>query len=883
MSKMPDTMQGVVDVLVQGIKEAADIPTIEGEFRDRGSPEIERLALPPNLSFGSDQSRPVSAAGRFRRLSARFAAEAMLARAAAEDLKDLSKQNDDPCSQLSKLMMDVGELCEGCDEITSTGDTRQHVLEYISKSVEDLIQLKGTLKNKQNTHLKELPENTVKRLLELSNPILHVGLISEADANVLRLVLWHAAGQPTGDFGDCNREFEEEDRSTWTLTALKKCDIVQLAGLQCHTNQRYQCPVNQFLNVLPLDAHTCNNVFPLEEAFFALDKSALTDPCQCMKFRLRSSVFDCGTKYTPLKSLRALREKLQQICNPQQMSEDITDTDFEFSSSPLHAVTLPDASRAKASIPKEAAYYSFCYPLVEDLNHLTEMMRKDICWDDPFISWIMMGAFVYFDYQFDLVAINAVSLGEMKKVPKKPTSVCLGASSPLPTTSVRTLQEWRRWKPVTSVSLKSLGFTHFAWIVPSEFIGNYIFPKSGGFAYLHKDDRLLQEPVQQAEGDTSQKEGKTSKQSALARHSGNESRVPGRGQTTPSPEASSKAATFLAMKAEDREGYDDSDSDSDVSSTSTSDKADEVGRVKTINREVNLMTEQRSRFFPVVQDAMMIDGMKPGKNGGFLKLNKDQELGEILDEDPHQGVQIVQKLVAARFQKTPKPLIYDTPLHVDALYHALKAESAQPRKVSEDKFVTVNTQMATFSPGQTAARGLPTALGYKSESDVFAKVAEKLSVHRNEYANEDKFHLEVMYQESQRVDAKAIRELVQRSGVWLRKDEEPERYAAEVRDNADYVIKSAAKVCSADASQNAKARRAAADPGLERYDACCIVFTTLLCRVPRGAQMEGNAAGHKAERCYWRRVSQNMDAPSHFRALPTLGGRLAPLQLGPFT
>ena len=31
-----------------------------------------------------------------------------------------------------------------------------------------------------------------------------------------------------------------------------------------------------------------------------------------------------------------------------------------------------------------------------------------------------------------------------------------------------------------------MGFTHFAWICPSEFVGDSIFTKSGGFAYINK-------------------------------------------------------------------------------------------------------------------------------------------------------------------------------------------------------------------------------------------------------------------------------------------------------------------------------------------------------------------------------------------------------------
>jgi len=43
------------------------------------------------------------------------------------------------------------------------------------------------------------------------------------------------------------------------------------------------------------------------------------------------------------------------------------------------------------------------------------------------------------------------------------------------------------WQPVTVSRLQQMGYTHFAWVVPSEVLGGRCFPLLGGFAYLNKD------------------------------------------------------------------------------------------------------------------------------------------------------------------------------------------------------------------------------------------------------------------------------------------------------------------------------------------------------------------------------------------------------------
>ena len=104
----------------------------------------------------------------------------------------------------------------------------------------------------------------------------------------------------------------------------------------------------------------------------------------------------------------------------------------------------------------------------------------------PFVAFISIGAFVYFNYRYDVVGINAMRFTELQRDEEKtPAKLFYGAGSPLPKSVIRPLREAGRWEKVTVKSILDYGFTHYTWILPSEFIADHIFPKDGGFAYLH--------------------------------------------------------------------------------------------------------------------------------------------------------------------------------------------------------------------------------------------------------------------------------------------------------------------------------------------------------------------------------------------------------------
>eukprot|EP01052_Picozoa_sp_SAG31_P015648 SAG31_NODE_1011_length_10382_cov_8.910240_11_plen_603_part_00 len=129
-----------------------------------------------------------------------------------------------------------------------------------------------------------------------------------------------------------------------------------------------------------------------------------------------------------------------------------------------------------------------------------DSLPSRICKSDPFVKWLTTGAFVYYDHKYDVVAINALSFDEVQDTniaqlkfqgcdPTEMLSLHSEAAKRqrLPDVSVDPLETSGRWWPITISHFKLEGFTHFAWIKPSEFLGGYIFTKSGGFAYKHED------------------------------------------------------------------------------------------------------------------------------------------------------------------------------------------------------------------------------------------------------------------------------------------------------------------------------------------------------------------------------------------------------------
>ncbi len=51
------------------------------------------------------------------------------------------------------------------------------------------------------------------------------------------------------------------------------------------------------------------------------------------------------------------------------------------------------------------------------------------------------------------------------------------------------LDEQKRWWRVTVKDVEQAEYTHFSWILPSEFVGDTVFARHGGFAYVNRRQR----------------------------------------------------------------------------------------------------------------------------------------------------------------------------------------------------------------------------------------------------------------------------------------------------------------------------------------------------------------------------------------------------------
>eukprot|EP00667_Euglena_gracilis_P002377 EG_transcript_2377 len=335
-------------------------------------------------------------------------------------------------------------------------------------------------------------QDSLERLAAMPNPIMQYGLLDSDEAHLLRLSLWEAAGQPK-----LGRSFKESDRSTWSMEALRKLGMVELVDLQCYAGANFRSVLSMYINVQVLDRTSTNNMVPFNENFFPVDKSSVRGTGLCVQFRLLQTVFETGTQLNSQEQLQELQRILFKDKAPSHGhgGPPRPTTSFELTTSPLSAVTLADLAREACAVPPEATFFAFCHPVHLEGVDVAKVLRSSktkINPIDPFVRWLVTGAFVYFDFQFDVIAINALNFGTLPGDHK--LTLCLGNSETLPLSAVQPLWDWGRWTPVTEPHVRDyFHFTHFAWITASEFIGDHIYPKDGGFAYLHCDDYTIQD------------------------------------------------------------------------------------------------------------------------------------------------------------------------------------------------------------------------------------------------------------------------------------------------------------------------------------------------------------------------------------------------------
>jgi len=162
-------------------------------------------------------------------------------------------------------------------------------------------------------------------------------------------------------------------------------------------------------------------------------------------------------------------------------------------------ITLQMAARALAGIPTEATAYAFAYPARIDWAKLGDSAGFDTYRDAELtqgaVSVVLCGAFVYFDSQGGVCAINAVSeffeadAMHPEHAPEAEQMLQFSAPMPLPESVIAALGS--RLQPVTLAALLSRGAEVFAWMLPGEALpGLQSPPKSGGFAYVFNEESV---------------------------------------------------------------------------------------------------------------------------------------------------------------------------------------------------------------------------------------------------------------------------------------------------------------------------------------------------------------------------------------------------------
>ena len=335
------------------------------------------------------------------------------------------------------------------------------------------------------TSLYVIPDDTAAALSRRARPVYHIGLYDDAEVHLLRLSLFSAASRPRSS----HLPLDENDCSTWSLTQLKAKGMRELACLQAFAGESYVAVVSDHLAVHALN-QSCNGV-PFENCLWPVDKSSLRERAgDAVEFRIMAEAFASGNEYNSSEQLSALGKLL--------FAKSAARSSVRLISSPLNSVTLPDASRVKAAIPTTASFYSYCYPVVQSITDAMAVQGLKLNEADPLVMFLTMGGFIYYDFTFDIVRVNAISLRECEthvavgSTTMQRSSLCLGESCGLPLSCISPLLERQRWVPVATKHLhEHFGFTHFCWILPSEFLGDHIFTPSGGFAYLHGNDATL--------------------------------------------------------------------------------------------------------------------------------------------------------------------------------------------------------------------------------------------------------------------------------------------------------------------------------------------------------------------------------------------------------
>jgi len=148
--------------------------------------------------------------------------------------------------------------------------------------------------------------------------------------------------------------------------------------------------------------------------------------------------------------------------------------------SPLHKITLDDEMKEAANIPREATFFAWAYPVVDDgtvLGNSAEHM------------FLKYGGYVYFNRVFEAVGTNSIA-----PAPLGSSGLTFGRAQDLPSKVEGILTRQGRFQEITLAPLARAGATHFAWIRPTEF-SEMVASTDGCFAYKFGPEKAMYFPV----------------------------------------------------------------------------------------------------------------------------------------------------------------------------------------------------------------------------------------------------------------------------------------------------------------------------------------------------------------------------------------------------
>jgi len=171
--------------------------------------------------------------------------------------------------------------------------------------------------------------------------------------------------------------------------------------------------------------------------------------------------------------------------------------------SPKHAVTLGPEARKHANIPDTAKYYVWSYPIDVQWRHYESTLMKALkecnCLNCPELMFLIMGGYVYFDENFQIVSVNALICVQTRRkeeeLVKRGSGLKFGKPEKFPAKFINQLTLYDRLKFVSWPDLNHLSDPPklFAWLRPNEELvapdrKRRKFGPHGGFVFIFHYD-----------------------------------------------------------------------------------------------------------------------------------------------------------------------------------------------------------------------------------------------------------------------------------------------------------------------------------------------------------------------------------------------------------